>query len=51
MGDLQLYADASRVLLARPDNSVVGLTKLDVHNFMLQDHEVANLIGLELAVD
>jgi hypothetical protein len=49
MGDLQLYADASRVLLARPDNSVVGLTKLDVHNFMLQDHEVANLIGLELA--
>ena len=28
---------------------MVGLTKLDVHNFAFEDHEVAELIGLELA--
>ena len=37
------------VLYQRPDNSVVGLTKLDVHNFKFADHGVAALIGLELA--
>jgi hypothetical protein len=37
------------VLYQRPDNSVVELTKLNVHNFAFQDHEVAELIGLELA--
>ena len=33
----------------RPDNSVVDLTNLDVHNFAFEDREVAELIGLELA--
>jgi len=37
------------VLYQRPDNSVVELTKLDLHNFTFEDHDVANLIGLELA--
>lgn len=37
------------VLYQRPDNSVVELTTVDVRNFTLQDHDVANLIGLELA--
>lgn len=33
----------------RPDNSVVDLTTLDVNNFALEDRDVAELIGLELA--
>ena len=37
------------VLYQRPDNSVVELTTLNVHNFVFEDHEVAKLIGLELA--
>ena len=37
------------VLCQRPDNSVVELTKLDLHNFTFEDHDAANLIGLELA--
>jgi len=37
------------VLYQRPDNSVVDLTTLNVHNFAFEDHEVAELIGLELA--
>ncbi len=37
------------VLNQRPDNSVVELTTLNVHNFELEDREVAELIGLELA--
>ena len=37
------------VLYQRPDNSVVDLTTLNVHNFTFADHEVAELIGLELA--
>ena len=37
------------VLYQRPDNSVVALTTVEVRNFTLQDHDVANLIGLELA--
>ena len=35
------------VLYQRPHNSVVELTKLDLHNFALEDHGVANLIGLD----
>ena len=37
------------VLYHRPDNSVVDLTTLDVHNFAFEDHEVGELFGLELA--
>ena len=37
------------VLYQRPDNSVVGLTKLDLHKFAFENHQVAELIGLELA--
>ena len=37
------------VLYQRPDNSVVGLTTLDVRNFAFEDREVTELIGLELA--
>ena len=37
------------VLYQRPNNSVVELTKLNVHNFELENREVAELIGLELA--
>ena len=37
------------VLYQRPNNSVVELTKLDVNNFELENREVAELIGLELA--
>ncbi len=37
------------VLYQRPDNSVVELTTLNVHNFELENREVAELIGLELA--
>ena len=37
------------VLYPRPDNSVVELTTLNVHNFELENREVAELIGLELA--
>jgi hypothetical protein len=37
------------VLYQRPDNSLVGLTKLDVRNFAFEDREVTELIGLELA--
>ena len=33
----------------RSDNSVVELTTLNVHNFELENREVAELIGLELA--
>ena len=29
----------------RPDNSVVDLTRLDVHDFTFEDREVAELIG------
>ena len=36
------------VLYQRPDNSVVELTTLNVHNFELENREVAELIGLEL---
>jgi hypothetical protein len=37
------------VLYQRPNNSVVELTKLNVENFELENREVAELIGLELA--
>jgi hypothetical protein len=37
------------VLYQRRDNSVVELSKLDVHNFTFEDRETAELIGLELA--
>ena len=37
------------VLYQRPNNSVVELTTLNVHNFELENREVAELIGLELA--
>jgi len=37
------------VLYQRPDNSVLELTTLNVHNFELENREVAELIGLELA--
>ena len=37
------------VLYQRPDNSVVDLTRLDVHNFTFEDRDIAELIGLELA--
>ena len=37
------------VLYQRADNSVVGLTKLDVPNFAFDDREVTELVGLELA--
>ena len=40
---------AASVLYQRPDNSVVELTTLNVHNFELENREVAELIGLELA--
>ena len=40
---------APRVLYQRPNNSVVKLTTLNVHNFELENREVAELIGLELA--
>ena len=33
----------------RPDNSVVELSTLNVHNFELENREVAELIGLQLA--
>ena len=33
----------------RPNNSVVELTTLNVHNFELENREVAELIGLQLA--
>ena len=33
----------------RADNSLVDLTKLNVNNFELENREVAELIGLELA--
>jgi len=37
------------ILYQRPDNSVLELTTLNVHNFELENREVAELIGLELA--
>ena len=37
------------VLYQRPDNSVVNLARLDVHNFTFEDRELAELMGLELA--
>ena len=42
-------APGATVLYQRPDNSVVELTTLIVHNFELENREVAELIGLELA--
>ncbi|MGZ9270496.1 MAG: hypothetical protein ACXW6T_15360, partial [Candidatus Binatia bacterium] len=32
-----------------PDNSVVELTTLNIHNFEMENRGVAELIGLELA--
>ena len=37
------------VLYQRPNNSVVELTRLDVHNFAFENRQEAELIGLELA--
>ena len=40
---------SASVLYQRPDNSIVDLTTLDIHNFEFEDRDVAMLIGLELA--
>ncbi len=44
-----LTAPGACVLYQRPNNSVVELTTLNVHNFELENPDVAELIGLELA--
>ena len=40
---------SATVLYQRPNNSVVELTRLDVHNFAFENRQEAELIGLELA--